>query len=371
MSPSPSSRGRRRAPKQSRGCFPVIVAAVVIAILGGFLYVKGVDLVSGWLDAHKPSADYAGDGVGNVVVEVKEGQSATDIAHTLEDAGVVKSVGAFVDAANANPQSTSIQVGFYQLHKKMSAESALNLMLDTESSMVVNDLVIPEGKRAKEIVALVADAAGFSEASVQKAYDDTKSLGLPSYANGDPEGFLFPATYNIPPNATPASVLAMLVDEFKQRADAAHLEEGAAELGISPYEAVIVASLVQAEARRPQDFPKVASVIYNRLDAGMPLQLDSTLHYAVESRGEIATSDDLRDIDSPYNTYKLTGLPPTPVDSPGDDALKAALQPADTDYLYFVTVNLRTGRTLFAETLAEHNQQVQILQQYCETSDEC
>jgi UPF0755 protein len=349
----------------------VLIAAVVIALIGGFAYVKGVDVVKGWLDDQKPGADYAGNGTGSVMIEVKEGQTATDIAHTLYDNGVVASVGAFVDAANANPQSTSIQVGFYQLHEKMAAKNALELMLDTKTSMVSNPLTIPEGKRANEIVAAIADVGGFTEKSVQRAYDDTKALDLPSYAGGDPEGFLFPATYNIAPNATPASMLKEMVDEFKQRADADQLEQGAADLGQTPYDVLIVASLIQAEASRAQDMPKVASVIYNRLDAGMPLQLDSTLHYAVDSRGEIATSDDLRDIDSPYNTYKLTGLPPTPIDSPGDDAINAALHPADTSYRYFVTVNLRTGKTLFAETLAEHNQNVQKLEQYCQTSDEC
>jgi UPF0755 protein len=349
----------------------VLIAAVVIALIGGFAYVKGVDVVKGWLDDQKPGADYAGNGTGSVMIEVKEGQTATDIAHTLYDNGVVASVEAFVDAANANPQSTSIQVGFYQLHEKMAAKNALELMLDTKTSMVSNPLTIPEGKRANEIVAAIADIGGFTEKSVQRAYDDTKALDLPSYAGGDPEGFLFPATYNIAPNATPASMLKEMVDEFKQRADADQLEQGAADLGQTPYDVLIVASLIQAEASRAQDMPKVASVIYNRLDAGMPLQLDSTLHYAVDSRGEIATSDDLRDIDSPYNTYKLTGLPPTPIDSPGDDAINAALHPADTSYRYFVTVNLRTGKTLFAETLAEHNQNVQKLEQYCQTSDEC
>jgi UPF0755 protein len=166
-------------------------------------------------------------------------------------------------------------------------------------------------------------------------------------------------------------VLKTMVDTFDQHAAAAKLEQGATALGRSPYDVLIVASLVQAEASRPQDMPKVASVIYNRLDAGMPLQLDSTLHYAVDSRGEVTTSDDLRDIDSPYNSYDLTGLPPTPIDSPGDAALEAALHPADTTYLYFVTVNLRTGKTLFAETLAEHNENRQKLTAYCQTSDEC
>jgi peptidoglycan lytic transglycosylase G len=363
--------GRRRGQKPSRGCFPVLIAALVIAVIGGVLYVKGVDVVKGWLGDQSASADYSGDGAGNVTIEVKEGQTATDIAHTLYDAGVVKSVNAFVDAANSNPQSTSIQVGFYQLHEKMAAKNALNLILDPKVSMVSNPLTIPEGKRADEIVAAVANVGGFSQKSVQKAYDDTKALGLPEYADGDPEGFLFPATYNVAPNATPASVLKTMVDTFKQHADADKLEQGAAALGVSPYDVVKVASLIQAEASRPQDMPKVASVIYNRLDVDMPLQLDSTLHYAVDSRGEVTTSDDLRDLDSPYNTYRVTGLPPTPIDSPGDDAINAALHPADTNYRYFVTVNLRTGKTLFAETLAQHDANRQKLTEYCQTSDEC
>jgi UPF0755 protein len=362
--------GRRRREKQSKGCFPVLIAALIIAVIGGLLYVKGVDLVKGWLDDNKTAADYSGNGSGSVTIEVKEGQSATDIAHTLFDAGVVKSADAFIDAAKDNPNSTAIQVGFYQLHKKMSGKSALDLILDAKTSMVSNPLTIPEGKRAEEIVAAVADVGDFPLKSVQKAYNDTAALGLPDYADDDPEGFLFPATYNVPPNATPASVLKTMVDTFKQHADDAKLEQGADALGISPHDAVTVASLIQAEASRPQDLPKVASVIYNRLDAGMPLQLDSTLHYAVDSRGVIGAGD-LTQIDSPYNTYQNTGLPPTPIDSPGDAAIDAALHPASTDYLYFVTVNLRTGKTLFAKTLAEHNRHVDLLHQYCETSDEC
>jgi UPF0755 protein len=349
---------------------PVLIAALVIAVIGGVLYVKGVDMVKGWLDDHKPAADYSGNGTGSVTIEVKEGQTATDIAHTLYEADVVKSVDAFVNAANGNPQSTSIQVGFYELHEKMSAKNALALILKPDVSMISNPLTIPEGKRADEIVAAVANAGGFSEKSVKAAYDDTRALGLPSYAQGDPEGFLFPATYNLPPNATAAAVLKTMVDEFKSRAGAAGLTQGAADLGVSPHDVVVIASLIQAEASRPEDLPKVASVIYNRLDEGMPLQLDSTLHYAVDSRGMIGAGD-LTQIDSPYNTYQLTGLPPTPIDSPGDAAIDAALHPADTNYLYFVTVNLRTGKTLFAANLADHNKNVDILHQYCATSDEC
>jgi UPF0755 protein len=363
-------RGHRAIKKQSKGCLPALIALVLVVALGVFVYVKGVDLMKDALGGSS-GEDYSGNGAGSVTVEVKSGDTATDIARTLEAAGVVKSAKAFIDEANSNPESTSIQVGFYAMRKEMSAESALKLMLNPAESMVTNNLTIPEGKRANEIITLVADAGGWSKKEVQKAYDNTKALGLPSYANGDPEGYLFPATYNIPPDATPADVLKLMVDEFKKRAEALDLEAGAAALGVDPGDIVKVASLVQAEASRAEDQPKVASVIYNRLDIGMALQLDSTLHYAVDSRGEIQTTDDLRDLDSPYNSYDVVGLPPTPIDSPGEDALDAALHPANTDFLYFVTVNLKTGETKFAATFAEHEQNRQEYLDYCETSDEC
>lgn len=346
----------------------MLIAVVLIAVLGVFAYTKGV----GWLkdQLSDTAEDYDGDGKGSVVVEVQSGDTATDIGATLEKADVVASADAFIEAAKANPQSTSIQVGFYELHKQMSAESALDLLLNPKVSMVNNTFTVPEGKRAKEIVAIVADAGGWTVKQVQAAYDDTKALGLPKYAEGDPEGYLFPATYNIAPDATPADVLKEMVDEFKSRAQALKLDAGAEALDRTPGEIVIIASLIQAEASRAEDLPKVASVIYNRLAIDMPLQLDSTLHYAVDSRGVIGAGD-LTDIDSDYNTYDLAGLTPTPIDSPGEDALNAALHPEQTDFYYFVTVNLETGETKFAKTLDEHNVNVQELRDYCETSDEC
>src|SRR5262249_2493600 len=157
-----------------------------------FAYVKGVAFLK---DRLAGPEDYSGNGSGSVVVEVKDGQTATEIGRTLKAADGVKSVDAFIAAANDNPQSTSIQVGFYELHPKMAAENPINLLLAPDGSLVKNNLTIPEGKRADEILDLVAEGGGFSRSAVQKAYDDTAALGLPDYANGDGEGFLFPSTY--------------------------------------------------------------------------------------------------------------------------------------------------------------------------------
>jgi len=347
----------------------VIVALSIIVLIGAFTYVKGVDTIKGWLDS-TTAPDYPGKGHGSVVVQVKSGDTGTDIAVTLEKADVVKSARAFTDAARGNDQSGQIQAGYYRMHHKMSGVSALQLMLEP-TTRISADVTIPEGLRAKEILDLVAAKTSFTRAQMQHAYDDTSALGLPPYAQGDAEGYLFPATYPVTPGSTPASLLADMTTRFKQEAAAQDLTSGAAALHISPTDLVIVASLVQAEARRPQDMAKVARVVYNRLQIGMPLQLDSTLHYAVDSRGVIQTSDKLRDLDTPYNTYKYAGLPPTPIGSPGELALKAALHPASGNWRYFVTVNLRTGETRFAHTFAEHSHNEDLYHQYCETSKAC
>jgi UPF0755 protein len=132
-----------------------------------------------------------------------------------------------------------------------------------------------------------------------------------------------------------------------------------------------IASLVQAEARDDEDFAKVSRVIYNRLEKSMPLQFDSTVHYAVGRDGKVSTSEEDRNVDSPYNTYRHPGLPPTPIMAPGEQAIKAALEPAEGDWLYFVTTNPDTGETKFAETFAEHQKNVAEFKEYCATSDSC
>ncbi|MGI8577546.1 MAG: endolytic transglycosylase MltG [Nocardioidaceae bacterium] len=350
-----------------RGCLAVLVASAIIVGIGAFAYVKGVALIK---DALSGPADYAGNGHGTAVVQVKKGDTAVDIGTTLLKAHVVKSQQAFVDAARADARSLTIQVGFYKMHKQMAAKDALDLMLDPKSK-VTNLLTIPEGYRAKEILATIAAKTPLTSAELNQAFRDTAALQLPAYAGGDAEGYLFPATYNVAPNATAPGLLAAMTARFKQEAARDNLVSGASALHMSPHTVVIVASLVQAEARRPQDMPKVARVVYNRLKIGMSLQFDSTLHYAVDSRGQIATSNNLRQLNSPYNTYTRTGLPPTAIDSPGAIALHAALHPAAGNWRYFVTVNLRTGDTRFAVTFAQQQRNEALYYAYCQTSNAC
>jgi UPF0755 protein len=346
----------------------VLLALAVVA--GGLFFVvsKGIDYVDQLFGGPE---DYDGQGNGSVTIEIEQGDSLTTIGSTLEKADVVASAEAFTDAASDNPKALSIQSGFYDMRRKMSGEAALKLLLSGDNRAEVA-LTIPEGLTTAEIVQLIDKETKIKAADVQKVLDDPKSVGLPSYANGDPEGFLFPATYPLPPDATARDVVAMMVDEFNQQAAALGLEETAGQLGISPRDVVTVASLIEAEASRPEDLGKVARVIDNRVQAGDRLQLDSTVHYAIDGTTDgVFTSSDQRSVDSPYNTYRYAGLPPGPIDSPGKAALQAALNPTPGDWMFFVTVNLETGETLFAETYAQHSANVEKLQAYCQTSDLC
>ncbi len=360
--------GHRARPKRGRGCLGILIVVSLVAVISIFAYIKGVDLIKGALSGPE---DYSGDGhKPAVTIKVAKGDTATDIGNTLYDAGVVKSVEAFTDAASADERSLTIQVGSYELLSEMSSRSALQVLVNPDSLIKNPTVTIPEGLRAEEILASIAKQTDFSAKQLQKAYDDTEALDLPAYANGNPEGYLFPSTYDLEEDTTAAGLLHEMVAKFNDVAASLELEDKAEQLGQSPGDIVTIASLVQAESGTA-DMQQVASVVYNRLDIDMALQFDSTLHYALGLRGTVTTTEEQRQTDSPYNTYVVTGLPPTPINAPGEEALKAALEPADTDYLYFVTVNLATGKTKFASTLAEHNRNVDEYQEYCATSDEC
>ena len=361
-------RNRRRRRRSKAPGYIAVLIALAIVLGGGYLaYDRGLAILK---DKLAPPPDYSGSGSGSVVVEVHEGDSAVDIAATLVDQDVVASSEAFTDAARANPLSTTIQVGFYEMHKKMSAESALDVLLEPDN-MVQSAVTLREGLTVAQIVDELAKKTDFSKQQFAKVLRRPSAIGLPSYAEGNPEGYLFPATYMLPPDATPRSILKMMVDRFNEAATKLDLVARAKQLGVSPHDAVTVASLVQAEARFDEDFPKVSRVIYNRLDEPMPLQFDSTVHYAVGKDGGVGTSDDDRNSDSAYNTYKVTGLPPTPIMAPGEQAIEAALEPADGPWLYFVTTNPDTGVTKFAETYEEHLKNKAEFDQWCASSPNC
>jgi UPF0755 protein len=199
------------------------------------------------------------------------------------------------------------------------------------------------------------------------ALENTSALGLPSWANGDVEGFLAPATYEVTPGETAAQLIKQMVSKAVQDYASMNLASRAQSVGLTPEQVITVASILEKEARRTEDFPKVARAIYNRLKINMALQSDATVAYASNLSGAIWTTAAQRNNSSPYNTYKHTGLPPGPINSPGQTTLEAALNPASGPWLYWVVVNLQTGETVFSTTFAEHDAAVQQFHHYCET----
>jgi len=358
---------RHRRRRSGFGCLAVLIALAVLAGGGYLAYSFGMTALK---DRFSAPEDYEGAGSGQVLVEVKEGDAASDIGATLKDKDVVKSIEAFTDEARNDPDSVNIQVGFYELRKQMSAEAALAVLVDPDNRMR-SVVTIPEGYTVRQIVATLAKNTDFSKKQFNRVLRKPSTLGLPGYAEGDPEGYLFPATYEMPPNSTPKSILTLMVKRYEEAATDLELEKKAEGLGLDAHDVMTVASLVQAEARFDEDFPKVARVIYNRLDQDMALQFDSTVHYAVGKDGSVGTSDDDRDSDSPYNTYKVTGLPPTPIGAPGDKAIEAALNPAQGSWLYFVTTNPDTGETKFATSYEDHLKNKREFDEWCAQSDSC
>lgn len=290
--------------------------------------------------------DYEGSGTGEAVVEVISGNTLTDIGRTLELQGVIKDYRKFAQVSTANPDATSIAPGFYVLRKQMSAEQALVLMLDP-SSRLVNRVVIPEGTRLARIVEVLSGTLDVAAEDVARAAQD---VTLPEYAKSL-EGYLFPATYELAPNETALQALQSFVTRFNQAAAKVDLIARAARVGRTPHEIVTIASIIEAEVD-PKDFGKASRVIYNRLERGMKLQMDSTVNYSLGGSKLMFTREQLK-TKSPYNTYVIDGLPPAPIGSPGEAALEAALSPENGDWLWFVSVDPDAGVTKFASTESE------------------
>jgi UPF0755 protein len=340
--PSGSSRQRSR-----RGLAAALVIFLVVVVLVALFVAPPIKrMISG------DSKDYTGDGTGSVTIVVHSGDSASAIGATLANAGVVRSASIFTTAAAANPQSRDIQPGTYRMHRHMAADLAVSLLLNP-SSLVSYRVTIPEGFTAADIVAKIAQQTPISASSLKAALNDPTSLGLPAYANGRVEGFLFPATYDISPGETATQALAAMVTRFGQNAQQVKLAANAKRIGLSEYAVITLASIVQREGELITDYPKIAEVFINRLDDDMPLQSDATEYYILGPNHGPLTAKDLAN-PSPYNTRHHLGLPPTPINSPGEAAINAVLHHPRGQLLYFVTID-KAGHTAFAKTLDRFN----------------
>jgi UPF0755 protein len=367
---APLPAGSRRRKRRFSGCLPILIFIAVAVLL---LAAAGKYVVGPWFeDLFADPEDYPGPGTGEVMFVVDPGQSIPSMGDELEKLGVVASAEAFEEAAD-DERARGIQAGTYLLKEEMKASDVFEILVDP-ANLSQSTVTIPEGLRAVDIVDRIAENTDFTKKQVRQALDDVDALGLPGFARGNPEGYLFPATYPVTPDDTAESLLQDMVERWGQAAGDLDLEAAAADVreGYSPAEIMTVASLVQAEGRG-RDMAKIAQVIYNRIEnpgeAGQigRLQIDATVDYALGRPLTVSlTQEERENTQSPYNTFLNAGLPPGPIGNPGEEAIDAALNPAQGGWYYYVTVNLNTGKTKFAETYDEFLQYQAELRSWCD-----
>lgn len=354
-----------RKRKRRRAIRTTLILLILVGLVGAAVWLALSSLRGGTLDSAEDD-DYAGAGTGSVEVTVDPDDLGSDIAAKLREAGVVKSEAAFVRAFNNNSASVTIRPGTYSLRLQMSAASALAAMLD-EANRRDNTVTVNAGQTVAQIKERLTTVGGFSTEDVEAALSDPAAIGLPNVAEGNPEGWLAAGAYEVGTSDTVSTVVSQMV---------AKQVETLTNLGVPETEWMPVltkASILEREAGASADLSKVARVIENRLEftesetRGL-LQMDSTVLYGVGKSGGIPTREELQN-DNPYNTYLHKGLPPGPIATPSIEAIDATLSPAEGNWLYFVTVNLDTGETLFVDTLAEQEANIELLRQWCSENE--
>lgn len=356
----------KRPPRASGGKTIFAVVTILVLVLSG----SGLWLV--WNEygtrvvdffAADEVADFEGSGAEPTIdIVVAPGDIGETVARKLAEAGVTASFEA-VYSILLTDTSIIFQPGTYRLLTGMSGESAIAALRDPANRVQVQ-FTIPEGKTLEQAIEIMAPAAGLEPADFLDAVEDPAAYGIDS-PTGSLEGYLFPATYTFEPGVSASEIVDRMVREMVSRLEAAGVAEA------DWHQVLTMAGLIQREARFEQDFYKVSRVFANRLEAGMPLQSDATVTYWTKLYDGAGTTDaDRADEDNPYNTYVISGLPPGPISLPGELAIDAAINPVEGPWLYFVSVDLRTGETVFSETYAEHNRARDQWLEWCRASEE-
>lgn len=293
-----------------------------------------------------------------VTIEIPPGSTGQDIGAILVAQGVVRSALEFEVAVRNVDAAQRLQAGTYQLTTLMDPADVVAALVSGPGASAYRVTII-EGLRIREVLVRLAEQTQYSFSEYEMALIDgsvsTSLREMPDESElADWEGLLFPDTYEFSQTASPEGILQRMASTMEQRVDSIDWSDWEA-LGYTPYEGIVVASLIETEVRLDEERPIVSSVIHNRLAEPMPLEIDATVLYALDTR-DVADFD--RSVDSPYNTYLYQGLPPTPIAVPGRASLEAAAAPADTPYFYYVLSN-EEGNHAFAETLEEHNANVQ------------
>jgi UPF0755 protein len=300
--------------------------------------------------------DFEGAGSGEVMFVINDGDVGETVGDNLATAGVVKSSAAFYQLLLEQDPAPVFQAGTFRLASEMSAQSALDALQNPENKIDFT-VTIPEGSSAKGIYQELADVTGLPLADFEAAGANYAALGVPAEAPSI-EGFLFPATYVFQPGQTANDMITTMVQRTFQSLDAA---------GVAPADrmrVVTLAALIQKEAGSVDDMAKVSRVFTNRLNDGWNMESDATIAYGAGHSRVETTQAEREDPNNIYNTYLYPGLPAGPISNPGDDAINAAINPADGPWFFFVTVDLDTGETVFSQTADEHAVAVERLQEW-------
>ena len=372
----PKSRKQRRMEKverrqrKRRRHWLTSLAIVITLVAVGVLSYKAIVIMRDASAQATHAEDYHGNGEGEVTVTIPEGASGVDIGDILQQKGVVASGKAFTNAAKNNPKGSTIQPGTYKLKKKMSANAALQALLDPESKGD-HTLTVSAGNTKQIVKDRLKQVSNFTDEQIEAAFADTAAIGLPAEAGGSVEGWLAPGTYDVTENATPTELVKQMVSRTTSQLNDLKVPK-------ESYHVVLTkASIVEREVNDSKYYGQVARVIENRLaqvdgETQGKLQMDSTVLYGLGRSGGIPTPEEATDPNNQYNTYVHPGLPPGPIGSPSEDAIKAVLNPPAGSWLYFVTVNLDTGETLFSSTSEEQAANTKKLNDYCaKNKDTC
>jgi len=357
----------RRQRKRRRHWLTSLVIVITLAAVGVLGY-KAIGIMRDASAQATHAEDYKGNGEGEVTVTIPEGASGLDIGDILQEKGVVASGKAFTNAVKNNPKGDTIQPGTYKLKKKMSANAALQALLDPETKGD-HTLTVSAGHTKQIVKDRLKQVGNFTDEQIEAAFADTAGIGLPAEAGGNVEGWLAPGTYDVTEKATPKDLVKQMVSRtVTQLKDLKVPKED--------YHAVLTkASIIEREVNDSRYYGQVARVIENRLaqtngETHGLLQMDSTVQYGLGRFGGIPNSTELADSNNAYNTYVHQGLPPGPIGSPSEEAIKAVLNPPAGSWLYFVTVNLETGETLFSSTSEEQKANTKKLDEYCKKNEE-
>lgn len=323
----------------------------LVATLGILILILGLLTLPAVLWLRSLGLLKVSDPSGKVTFSIPKGAGTSRIGEILEREEVIDSALGFRIAVYTEGGLGDIQAGKYTLSKGLSAKDALTALEEGPKIPPIVQVTFPEGSWLEEMAETYASATGGSaERFTELATSGEIKSRFQPQGTTTLEGLLFPSTYDVSNKEDEADVVKKLVDEFDERFSDLGAQNASA-LGVTPYEAAIVASMIEAESRIDSERPKIASVIYNRLAQDIPLGIDATIIYGLGERGRDLTTSDLEQ-DSPYNTREVLGLPPTPIGAPGEASLEAALNPAQTDLLYYVLVDCE-GHHAFSESYEE------------------